>query len=651
MRRFVWADSKMLTLAVHSVRRLHNMRTLHALPAEKARAVAAETLGVWCSLAARLGVWAIKAELEDLCFAVLMPGTFLRLKSTLDSIWGGRSVTTVQTSRSDEELMGELMASVPAQDDGLTAEQQRTRALLSCVLPFDLLTPRQWDSGLRASAVMTGAPASAAAALEALMACQKALRDELRLSAVAPGLEVTVQGRLKSLWSTHMKMQRKSCGAREVYDARALRVVVEDTSTRDAFVETEACYSLLSAVHKLWKPVGGEYDNYIANPKRSGYQSLHTAVRAPDGAPLEVQVRTRAMHEDAEYGAAAHWLYKDAVAPSASPATSPSSSGVQQNNIMAAAAAVVEPLVKALATTDGGPAARAAAEFAVAASGRVRTQRKESKAAAVPAALASVSPSGRRDVGVGTPLLRVDEGRLNDAVVVSVDELDRRLLVAVQFAERWGAAAGRRASAAEYSALAEFVNSRGWQLPGQGDFRVALEEFGLCSDGRYHKIDAYGRKLDACVEILDLSAGPGVPAASSGWDTGLPAGLQSGSAGGLPRWPSDSARTDEEALNDKVRLLRSLLTWEADMRGVADESSESADEQPMPSAPGALDASEVMCIVWPLGRTLRLPSGSTAGDVAAKFTFTKEFVNVNNALVPSSTPLHDGDIVIISASD
>jgi (p)ppGpp synthase/HD superfamily hydrolase len=245
------------------------MRTLYALPPEKARAVAAETLGVWCSLAARLGVWTIKAELEDLCFAVLMPGTFLRLKSTLDTIWSGRGAAAEQPARSDEELMADLMASVPEQaDEGLTPEQLRTRALLSCVLPFDLLTPREWDAGTRAAAVMTGAPASAAAALQALMACQKALRDELRLSAVAPGLEVTVQGRLKSLWSTHMKMQRKVCGAREVYDARALRVVVEDTSSQSIGVETEACYSLLSAVHKLWKPVGGEYDNYIANPVR-----------------------------------------------------------------------------------------------------------------------------------------------------------------------------------------------------------------------------------------------------------------------------------------------------------------------------------------------------------------------------------------------
>ena len=253
-------------------------------------------------------------------------------------------------------------------------------------------------------------------------------------------------------------------------------------------------------------------------------------------------------------------------------------------------------------------------------------------------------------MGVGTPLLRVAEGRLNDAVVVSVDEEDGRLLVAVQFAERWGAAAGRRASAAEYNALAELVNSRGWFQPGQGDFRVALEEFGLCSDGRYHKIDAYGRKLDACVEILDLSAGPGVPAATSAWDGTLPA-LQPGSAG-LPRRPSDAARTDEEALNDKVRLLRSLLTWEQDLRGVGEDKAEgAAGVQPAPAAPDALESSEVMCIVWPMGRTLRLPSGSTAGDVAAKFTFSKDFVNVNNALVPASTPLHDGDIVIISAAD
>jgi (p)ppGpp synthase/HD superfamily hydrolase len=74
--------------------------------------------------------------------------------------------------------------------------------------------------------------------------------------------------------------------------------------------EVECCFDLLRAVHTMYRPVPGEYDDYITNPKRSGYQSLHTAVDGPDGALLEVQVRTRAMHNAAEFGNAAHWLYK-----------------------------------------------------------------------------------------------------------------------------------------------------------------------------------------------------------------------------------------------------------------------------------------------------------------------------------------------------
>jgi ppGpp synthetase/RelA/SpoT-type nucleotidyltranferase len=563
-----------------------------------------------------------------------MPVEFLRLKNTLDAIWSSREAPP-QTANSHAEATARLVAEYPpaAGDDVLTAEQRLTRALLACVLPFDLLTPRQWDARARASPDTTGAPASAAAALEALMTCQKALRDELRLSAVAPGLEVTVQGRLKSLWSTHTKMQRKECGAAEVYDARALRVVVEDTSSRDLNVETEACYSLLSAVHKLWKPVGGEYDNYIANPKRSGYQSLHTAVRAPDGAPLEVQVRTRAMHEEAEYGAAAHWSYKEST-PVPGNAGAPS--------LIATAAAVAEPIVKALSTSDGGPAARAAAEFTAAATLRMAPASAPSDAApgaaapalAAPAAPARPVAAGPRRVGAGTPLLRVAEGRLNDAVVVDADDGGGRLLVAVQFVERWGAAAGRRASAAEYDALAQLVASRGWFSPGQGDFRVCLEEYALCSDGRFHKIDAYGRKLDACVEVLDLSAGAGVSPASS------------------PVRDAPKAAQDE-----KVRLLRSLLTWEQDVYGTSSApETKAADGVGAGPATGSarlveVVASEVLCIVWPQGKTLRLPAGSTAGDVAAKFMYATSRVNVNNTLVPANTPLQDGDVVIIAAGD
>ena len=103
-------------------------------------------------------------------------------------------------------------------------------------------------------------------------------------------------------------------GRQWVCDARALRIVIgepgEAPGTKD---EVEACYAVVNAIHKLYRAVPGEYDDYVANKKRSGYQSLHTAVTGPDGALLEFQVRTRAMHEAAEFGDAAHWLYKDFI--------------------------------------------------------------------------------------------------------------------------------------------------------------------------------------------------------------------------------------------------------------------------------------------------------------------------------------------------
>ena len=74
----------------------------------------------------------------------------------------------------------------------------------------------------------------------------------------------------------------------------------------------EACYQIMPTVQRLWKPIFGEFDDYIVHPKPSGYQSLHTAVIGPDKVPMEVQIRTSSMHHEAEYGQAAHWAYKDA---------------------------------------------------------------------------------------------------------------------------------------------------------------------------------------------------------------------------------------------------------------------------------------------------------------------------------------------------
>jgi GTP pyrophosphokinase len=130
-----------------------------------------------------------------------------------------------------------------------------------------------------------------------------AARAELVAALAAQGLRADVQGRPKHLYSIWKKMQGKGLGFERVFDARALRVIVDDVP---------ACYAVLARVHEAWQPVDGEFDDYIARPKPNGYQSLHTVVRGGDGRPLEVQIRTRAMHEHAEHGVAAHWMYKEA---------------------------------------------------------------------------------------------------------------------------------------------------------------------------------------------------------------------------------------------------------------------------------------------------------------------------------------------------
>jgi len=119
------------------------------------------------------------------------------------------------------------------------------------------------------------------------------------------GIAAEVHGRPKHLYSIWKKMQGKGLDFARVFDVRALRVIVHDVP---------ACYAALARVHECFKPVPGEFDDYIARPKPNGYQSLHTVVAADDGRPLEVQIRTRAMHEHAEHGVAAHWMYKEAGA-------------------------------------------------------------------------------------------------------------------------------------------------------------------------------------------------------------------------------------------------------------------------------------------------------------------------------------------------
>ncbi len=204
--------------------RLHNMRTLSGLPAEKQIRIARQTMEIYAPLAERLGIWQFKWELEDLAFKYLDPDRYRELAANLD------------TRRQHRESFIDRAIGV------------------------------------------------------------------LRPALEAAGIEADLNGRPKHLYSIWKKMQRKAAAFGEIYDVYAIRVLVD---------EVRDCYAALGVVHSMWKPIPGQFDDYIAVPKPNGYQSLHTAVIALDGKPLEIQIRTHAMHSVSEVGIAAHWRYKE----------------------------------------------------------------------------------------------------------------------------------------------------------------------------------------------------------------------------------------------------------------------------------------------------------------------------------------------------
>lgn len=128
--------------------------------------------------------------------------------------------------------------------------------------------------------------------------------EELRRQFSRAGIDAEINGRAKSIYSIWRKMQRKQLDFSQIFDIRAVRVLVPDV--RD-------CYAALGIVHNLWRVIPNEFDDYIANPKENGYQSLHTAVIGPDNKVFEIQIRTFAMDDDAELGVCAHWRYKEEI--------------------------------------------------------------------------------------------------------------------------------------------------------------------------------------------------------------------------------------------------------------------------------------------------------------------------------------------------
>ena len=203
--------------------RLHNMRTLGSMPKHKQQEKARETLDIFAPLAHRLGIHAIKWELEDLAFATLHPRKFSEIKQLVSQ---QREEREAYVSRAGQYLQTELGA---------------------------------------------------------------------------VGIEAQISGRAKHFYSIYSKMTKKGREFNEIYDLTAMRVIVD--SVKD-------CYGAVGVIHSLWKPLPGRFKDWVAMPKFNMYQALHTTVIGPEGRPLEIQIRTMEMHRTAEYGVAAHWIYK-----------------------------------------------------------------------------------------------------------------------------------------------------------------------------------------------------------------------------------------------------------------------------------------------------------------------------------------------------
>jgi len=225
IRKMIIATARDIrVLLIKLADRLHNMRTLAPLRPEKREVISIETIEVYAPLAHRLGMYAIKWELEDLAFATMHPKRFEEISS-------------------------------------LVQQREPQRELL-----LDEVT-----HGI-----------------------EKKLREVK--------IKSEVSGRPKHLYSIYQKLMVRGKQFDEIFDLMGIRVVVDNVKD---------CYGALGAIHTLFTPLPGRFKDYIAMPKFNMYQSLHTTVMGSTGRPIEIQIRTHEMHRAAEFGIAAHWLYKE----------------------------------------------------------------------------------------------------------------------------------------------------------------------------------------------------------------------------------------------------------------------------------------------------------------------------------------------------
>ena len=280
--------------------RLHNMRTLGALSPERQRKIARETLEIYAPLASRLGIWEWKQQLEDLGFRYAEPDTYDYINRLLTA---GAEEREAQIAHYISKLNEEL-AQYGIHNVAISGRAKQiysiARKMQNKKRSFDQL------NDLRAIRVI----------IEDEVGHEVGESPAALTEGEQPVAEVSLQSANgnghrpePSLIDTLVGLD--SHDQEEAPDERQRKLAEREKLRTDPAIQI--CYMVLGVVHRIWKPIPGEFDDYIAVPKDNHYQSLHTAVIADDGQPLEVQIRSRSMHKAAEFGIAAHWLYKESA--------------------------------------------------------------------------------------------------------------------------------------------------------------------------------------------------------------------------------------------------------------------------------------------------------------------------------------------------
>lgn len=227
-KMFIAMSNDIRVILIKFADRIHNLKTLGALPPEKQLRIAHESLEIYSPIANRLGISKIKGEIEDLSFKYANPKEYAWINDILPKEYASKEKHLEKTKK--------------------------------------IITQKLSDNGI--------------------------------------AMQLSINGRTKHIYSLYKKLLKPGIDRdlSKVFDLIALRVIVNSIAD---------CYSALGIIHELYKPVPGRIKDYIAQPKPNGYQSIHTTIFTDDGEIVEVQIRTEPMHEEAEYGIAAHWHYKE----------------------------------------------------------------------------------------------------------------------------------------------------------------------------------------------------------------------------------------------------------------------------------------------------------------------------------------------------